>query len=205
MKSFSKNEVVGLTLILAVIVLVSLKNFQISLRRARDAERKQSINTIANALAAFQNNHGYFPPSEDGKIKACTNEKFDAVLARVAVTPNTAFSYNDLAEGLRTCEWGKDGFGEIIAKDYPKYLDVIPLDPRQKDGFSYEYFSNGRYFQLYSSLEGGVSEDEYRPEIAAREFKCGSRVCNFGRGSYGKIPLDKTIQEYENELMGRNK
>jgi hypothetical protein len=47
----------------------------------------------------------------------------------------------------------------------------------------------------------GEEEAEYRQDLVEYGLMCGERVCNFGKSS-GSTPLDKSIQEYENELEG---
>src|SRR5258708_7887717 len=85
---------------------------------------------------------------------------------------------------------------------YPESLSVIknlPKDPGTPQGFSYLYLTDGKFFQLYASLEGKTDEAEYNPKINALNLKCGNFICNFGKAS-GSVPLDKSIEVYENEL-----
>ncbi len=82
------------------------------------------------------------------------------------------------------------------------YLKRAPKDPGTKNGYSYLYFTNGKFFQLYASLEGKTDESQYNEAVQKLNFMCGNFVCNFGRSS-GNIPLDKSIEEYENELKAK--
>ena len=75
----------------------------------------------------------------------------------------------------------------------------LPFEPKAEDGLNYFYISNGKYFQIYAHLEG-KDEAENDPKIARRNIPCGSAICNFGRSS-GDTPLDKSLEEYENELL----
>jgi len=104
----------------------------------------------------------------------------------------------DACEG--PCEWQKNGLIDPVTGDV--YLKNLPTDPKHDQGVRYHYISNGRYFQIYGALES-PEEDEYDEAIVARSISCGSRVCNFGKGFMG-TPLDKSIEEYENELRGIN-
>ena len=79
----------------------------------------------------------------------------------------------------------------------------VPKDPSTPNGRSYLYLTDGKFFQLYASLEGS-GESEYSQKVYNLNLKCGKFVCNFGRGS-GGIPLDKSIQEYENEIYAKSK
>ncbi len=88
---------------------------------------------------------------------------------------------------------------------YPTTLSDIkslPKDPATPNGFSYLYKTDGKFFQLYASLEGKTDEAEYNPKIAALNLKCGKFICNFGRAS-GSVPLDKSLEEYENEINAK--
>jgi type II secretory pathway pseudopilin PulG len=88
---------------------------------------------------------------------------------------------------------------------YPAKLSDLPSspkDPGTPNGYSYLYLTNGKYFQLYASLEGKSEESEYNSIIAAVGLKCGNYICNFGKAS-GNIPLDKSLEEYENEINAK--
>jgi type II secretory pathway pseudopilin PulG len=94
-----------------------------------------------------------------------------------------------------TCEWG-----EVF---HEEYLRNLPRDPQFADGGSYRYVSDGKRFQLYASLES-MSEPEFSKKIIALSISCGNKICNFGRAS-GNTPLDKTLSQYENELIEQQK
>ncbi len=90
---------------------------------------------------------------------------------------------------------------------YPSDLSSLakaPKDPGTPSGHSYLYLTDGKYYQLYASLEGGADEMEYSSNIFVRNLKCGKFICNFGKAS-GNAPLDKTLEEYENELYVKSK
>lgn len=75
----------------------------------------------------------------------------------------------------------------------------IPEDPGTVSGYSYFYRTDGKYYQLYTSLEGKDDEDLYNPVIENLKLMCGKFICNYGRAP-GNVPLDKSIEEYENEI-----
>lgn len=174
MFGFSREETKVLLIIFSLLILVSIPNFVISFRRSRDAQRKADVRTITDSLNSFEKEFGGIPLSIDGKIAACHPEVID----------------NGRTTVYKPCEWGVDSIGE---------LKKIPVDPHNSKGTKYLYLSNGKRFQLYASLEG-KDEAEYDPKIKARKLGCGIRICNFGLSS-GKTPLDKSIEEYENELL----
>lgn len=171
MKFFTRKELFAVILIFSAIILASLSNFKVSLRRARDVQRKNDIRTVADFLALYTSDFSAFPLSDQGRIVACEG-------------PETKVDQKGRITGLVACEWGKD---------------PLPRDPYFEKGFGYIYLSNANRFQLYASLEG-ADEPEYDQRIVARNLSCGSYICNFGIG-YGETPLDKSIEEYENELL----
>lgn len=186
MKFFTRKELLAVVLIFSAIILASLSNFKVSLRRARDVQRKSDIRSVSDALVKYSEDFGPFPLSEDGKIVACRG-------------PETKIDEKGRITGQVSCEWGRDGLADISDPAYPPYQDRLPQDPLFEKGYRYLYLSNGKRFQLYASLEG-TDEPEYDQKIIARNLSCGSQICNFGL-SYGPTPLDKSIEEYENELL----
>ncbi len=172
MRIFSKQESLAVVVILSVLFLVSYFNFAKALIRSRDLQRKNDIGEITKGLEEFRTDFASYPQSsKEGRINTCNGG----------------------------CAWGIDPLRDINDLSYPPYMKVIPLDPRTGDGFSYLYFSNGRRFQIYATLED-TSDPEYDPKIVALNLKCGTKICNFGRSS-PETPLDKSIEEYENELI----
>jgi hypothetical protein len=198
MRFFSKKETGWILVILVLIASASFYNFKISLRRARDAQRKADLGRIANAVGAFQNDFGFYPPSLDGKIVACKKEGVDNYTEH----KNSLLSKDkeiDLFEIYAPCEWGKDSLSDVFDPEYPPYVKTLPMDPQGSMGAYYTYISNKNRFQLYAGLEG-KDEDDAQSVIAERNISCGIRICDFGRAS-GATPLEKSIEEYENELL----
>jgi type II secretory pathway pseudopilin PulG len=198
MKFFSKKEIGWILVILILIASASLYNFRISLRRARDAQRKADLGQIANAVGAFQNDFGFYPPSLDGKIVACKKDGVDNY-AEYKDSLLTKDNEIDLFEIYAPCEWGNDSLSDVFEPEYPPYIDTLPMDPQGSAGAYYTYISNKNRFQLYTGLEG-KDEDDMQSVIAERNISCGLRICDFGRAS-GATPLEKSIKEYENELL----
>lgn len=187
MKFFTKKEVLAIGLIFGFIFLISFSNFKVSLRKARDLQRKNDLRTLYDGLNAYQKDWNNFPFSSDGKIVACKG----------------ADTYQDeegLVYNLYPCEWGKDSLKDVFDTTYPSYINLLPQDPQAETGAHYLYLSNGGRFQVYTALEG-KDEAEYDPAVIKRNLDCGGgRICNMGMG-YGNTPVDKSIEEYENELL----
>lgn len=178
---FTKHEARFIFFALLLIISITVLNMRTSLRKSRDAQRKNDVRSIYDALLAYQNDFGAFPASENGKIKACKGE----------------LDERDIPQ-FRACEWYQDGLRDIFDDSYKPYLSVILGDPRQGQGRSYYYLSNQKHFQIFASLES-ADEPEVDVKIIARALPCGQKICNFGR-SDGATPLDKSLEEYENEL-----
>lgn len=200
MKPFTKNEIKLTSLILLVILVFTFLNLRVSLRRARDSQRRSDIGAIADALDKYQKEFGFFPPSTaDGKILACKGSNFGPIPPGIKESEKRDYFFK-LLEG---CDWGKDSLTDVNDDSYEPYLKVIPGDSKQSKGYSYLYVSNTNRYQLYAHLEGGNTEVGYRTGIVERNLKCGINICNFGK-AYGETPLERSIEEYENELNKKN-
>lgn len=178
---FKKTEFKATLLIFTVLVVATLVNLQTSLRRGRDSQRKADLGNIRDQLVAYHEDVGTFPlSSADGEIVACPTGETDKLGSPV----------------LGPCKWFYDA---LKSPDGGKtYLTNIPTDPHHDQGARYRYMSNGKRFQIYGALEG-TDEPEVRQEIISRSLLCGNLTCNFGT-SYSNTPLDKSLEEYENEL-----
>lgn len=193
MKFFTKKETKAVALIFLAIVLVSIGNFRVSLRRSRDATRKSDLGYLHGALAEYQKDYGAFPLSDsEGRILACLSpDKVAGEAQKIKDDPT-------LKVDFEPCEWGNDSLSDVFDASYPSYVKNLPDDPQKGDGATYFYISNGSRFQVFATLEG-ADEDEYDEKIIARNLMCGNQICNFGR-AYSSTPLDITIEEYERQL-----
>ncbi len=189
MKNFTRSEIKAILIIFFFLFVISLPNFIVSLRRARDAQRKADIGSIQDALFKYQADFGYFPLAIDGKIAACEPVSYKEVNG--VKTP--VFS---------ACEYGMSSLRDLSDSSYPAYMNIIPNDPKNGQGRTYYYFSNTGRFQIYGSLEG-ESEDEYDEDIVSRGINCGEKLCNFGKSS-GKTPLNMSLEEYEISIQKQN-
>lgn len=184
--TLNRKEFGFIFITLLVVILATYLNLLTSFLRARDSQRKGDIRAIANALDAYQIDIASFPASSNGKIVACLAGVDESGIPQ-----------------RKECQWGVDGLRDIFYEDanYPDYIKTLPSDPHTKDGASYLYLSNGRHYQIFTSLEG-EDEAEYNPEIVARNLPCGTKVCNYGL-SDKDTPLAISVEEYENELRAK--
>ena len=199
MKFFTKNEFIAVLSILAVVIIVSLFNFKVALRRARDTQRRDDLGAIYNAVEKYQLEFGFFPLSSDaGKIKACKPDNYGEIVTELSHLP--IFDQGAYLSKLKECEWGHDSISDLTDDARPRYIKTLPVDPKSDEQISYFYISNSRLFQIYAYLEGEEDEVGYNQAIVNRKIACGEKTCNFGR-AYANTPLDKSLAEYENELM----
>ncbi len=190
MRFFKKEEVIAILVIFGVLVAVSIPNFSLSIKRARDASRKDDMGSLQAALNSYFKDFGEFPGStSDGRIVGCK--------APGSVVKKDA--QGKLIVDFIPCEWGKDGLADPTDGSRPAYISPIPNDPQAATGLKYFYISDGSRYQIYGSLED-TTQDEYDKKIVARGISCGVRICNFGR-SYGRTPLNISIEQYEQTLQ----
>lgn len=202
MKPFSRNELIGVGLILLVTLFATLTNLRVALRRSRDVQRRTDLNDLAGALVDFSADYGFFPPAKDGQILSCKGENFDAKISEVLA--REPFDRSAFFTLLTPCNWGKDALTDLLDPSSPAYIKNIPQDPKSSQGISYLYFSDENRFQIYGYLEGQEDEIGYDKAIVARGLACGNKICNFGK-AYAQTPLDKSLEEYENELLEKSR
>ena len=198
MKPFTRQETLIVTAILIFTFTITFYNLNISLRRARDAQRRADIGAITNALNKYRDDFGFSPPSLNGKIVACKGENFEQRYEELKdeIELNTRIFF----ELLVPCEWGKDALTDVTDDTYEPYLKNIPQDPEAVKGMSYLYLSNSNRFQVLTFMEGKDEEIGYDEAVVQRNLECGAGyICSFGK-SYAS-PLDRSIEDYEKELL----
>jgi type II secretory pathway pseudopilin PulG len=190
MKPFSKSEIISLAVIFIVLIAVSIPNFIISLRRARDQERRDEFGILMKSLDVFVTDTRTFPlSSSDARILDCLKPGDKPVKNSKGL-----WVVNPIP-----CEWGKDALTDLITGKV--YMPILPRDPDYQKGGSYLYFSDGDRYQIYAAMEG-MDEPEIDPKIIALGLKCGVRICNIGR-SVG-VPTDISIEAYKKSLLNSN-
>ncbi|MBI4059292.1 hypothetical protein HY404_03580 [Candidatus Microgenomates bacterium] len=162
-------EFLGVCGIIIAILLVALFNFQDSKVKSQDEQRKANASAVVHALEKYQKDFNKFPRSQDGKILACGDPK-----------------------NLRPCEWGFDKLVDLRDPTYPPYLDPIPLDPRQGQGNSFYYLSDGYDIQIFAHLVR-MQDPARSSEIEKWQLACGREICNYGITSSIK-PVKKLLK-----------
>jgi len=190
MNKFSKSEIISLVVIFTILIAVSVPNFIISLRRARDQTRRDDMGKLETSLANYSVDNSSFPiSSSDGRIMDCLKPGDKPVKNNKGI-----WTFTPIA-----CEWGKDSFSDLITGKV--YVSKLPRDPDYQKGVKYIYFSDGNRYQIYASMEG-MDEAEIDPKIVARNLACGGKICNVGRSF--DVPIDTSIEEYDKLLLESN-
>lgn len=192
MKKFTKNEIWGLGVIFLVLLIISIPNFLLSLRRARDQVRRDDLGALVKSLDEYLTDFGKLPPaSTDGRIMDCIypGEKV------------TVDKKGRLIVNLRPCDWGGDAFADLTPGSKKVYMPILPRDPDFQKGVTYLYFTDGDKYQIFAWMEGGRDEAEYDPTIVARNLMCGTKICNVGRAY--NTPIDISIEEYDRRLLNK--
>lgn len=159
---FTSKEIKVIFFVLTCLFLVTGFNISVSLRRGRDSIRKNDISAIQKSIDTYYQKYRMFPIStSNGEIIGCFDG--DVVTDKMTGFPTNAVK----------CSWGESRF---------ENTNLMPRDPKYKDGASYLYISDGKKYELYVSLEG-KDEAEYTPSIASKNLHCGTKVCNYGRSS----------------------
>lgn len=190
MKFFTKGELIAVVIIFLVLIGISIPNFSLSLRRARDQVRRDDLGALVNSLDEYITDFGVLPPaSADGRIMDCKK-------------PGSQVTVNKkgkLIVDLVPCDWGKDEFADLTPGSTKVYMHILPRDPNYlTKGSTYLYFTDGDRYQIYAAYEG-KDEAEYDLKIVALNLKCGTVICNVGR-SYN-VPTNISISEYD-KLIG---
>ena len=190
MRPFTKSEKISLLIIFIILIAVSVPNFVVSLRRARDQVRRDDMGVLVHALDEYVADNRSLPlASPDGRIMDCLasgDKPFQDKKGFWVVNPIP-------------CEWGTDALADLITGKV--YMPILPRDPGYQKGSNYLYFSDGNRYQLYAAMEG-MDEAEVDSKIIARNLICGVAVCNVGR-SYN-VPTDISIEEYDKLLLPAN-
>jgi len=152
---FSRSEILGIGIILFLIVFLSVFNFKYSQIKARDAQRKDDLKSIFNAVYKFQKDFSFYPPALDGRILNCGDPR-----------------------NLQPCAWGVDKLTDRGLFGGEVYLSLLPKDPLSDEGYSYLYFSDGKNAQILAHLED-AKDSEVSKEVIKRGLACGLRICNY--------------------------
>lgn len=191
-KSFKNSEIRGLAIIFLILIAISIPNFVISLRRARDQVRKDDMGALQKVLGEYFNKFHQFPASSaDGRIVACKKEG-DVI---------TQDKYGRIVGDLVPCDWGRDKLEDLTSNGQGVYMNILPREPNYQKGAAYRYISDGQHTQTLVSLEG-KDEPEYDEKIVARGIYCGNLICNAGR-SYG-CTTDRNFEQCALEEQQKN-
>ena len=190
MKIFKPQELKGLLLVFVFLGVATYFGVRSSNIRERDVQRNLDVSAIAGGINKYHKDYITYPlSSEAGKIIACRGEETKIVKDKSGEAEYRKGATKPILEGLVECEWAQDSLLDINDTNYPHYLGLIPKDPLAQKGTSYLYVSDGNGFWIYGAFEG-KTQKEYDEAIKDMGLICGSKICNFGKGST-KTPLEK--------------
>jgi type II secretory pathway pseudopilin PulG len=187
MKNFTKSELKALIIIFAVLFMVAVPNFVISLEKSRDQIRRDDMGAIYGALSRYLSDFEKLPPSSpDGRIMNCLKPGDIPIKNKKGL-----WTFEPIA-----CNWGVDQFKNLITGYV--YITNLPRDPDYQKGVEYLYLSDGNRFQIFAAMSV-KSQAEIDPKIIARNLSCGTKICNIGRAY--NVPIDISIEEYDRQLI----
>lgn len=135
-KGFTLIELMIVMAIIGMVATLGIGSYQISLKRARDAQRKTDLQQIRSALEIYR--------------------------ADQQVYPSTAGTYQIGGCGAGctiACGWGaKWECGSPLST----YMDKLPTDPK---GVNYRYSSSGSIYTLEACLENSNDPDGVAPTL----------------------------------------
>lgn len=162
--------VISIISVLASIVVVSFRSSQ---TKGRDAERKNDLKQINNALELYYSDYGKYPDSLGGQIVGCNGS---------------------------SCSWGSGSFTDgktVYMKVLPKdpisgsnyYYKTVTINGATNQGF-----------QLYARLENTQDQgclngaqgtpDCSNPVGLPGGVSCGTKTCNFSITSPNTTPTE---------------
>lgn len=160
-KKYSGFTLIELLVVIAIIGLlttISVIAFSRMRSQARDARRLADVKQIATALEMYYNDNGAYP---------------DCYACSVEIT----FTHIEPA---------KDGWQKCLGAKLAPYMQMIPVDPINKDGSSYCYTSSYRASGNMISIIYYLENDN--PNWGSALF--------YGRSMYGTYTYALVIQPY---------
>jgi len=80
--------------------------------------------------------------------------------------------------------------------------EAMAISQVQLEDTLQELHNNGVGIAIVSGVNDPVFPMKRLQKIVKRNISCGVKVCNYGR-SYSTTPLDKSLEEYENEIRAK--
>lgn len=158
---FTLIEIMVVMVIIGVLAALGIGSFQSSQQKARDAQRKSDLRSIATALDTYVNDKGRYPLSDDGRIAGCANES--------------------------VCQWGEP----FVDEHGTMYMVELPADRlsgwsyyyHSEDGRSFQL-----YARLENTLDFDIPKDEDGIAMVFAGTDCGVAACNYGIASSNITP-----------------
>jgi type II secretion system protein G len=163
---FTLIEILVVMVIIGILAVLGIGNFQSSQQKARDASRKSDLRQITTALETYFNDYGQYPVGIDGQVGGC-NE-------------------------AQACTWGEtfvDDKGTV-------YMVKLPIDPRSNLSYDYHSLDGRSfqiYARLENVLDRDVPKDGNDAPQVYGGTSCGGLNCNYGVASSNTTPLTDRV------------
>ena len=124
-RGFTLVELLVVISIIGILATLVMANLNSARSRARDAQRKSDVRSIATALRLYFNDKGYYPSSNSsGEILGCGSA------------------------GTSVCDWGSEwSVGTTV------YMPTLSKDPLTGQTYAYELGTSSDMFTLSACLE----------------------------------------------------
>jgi len=160
-QGFTLIEILVVMVIIGVIAVLGIGNFQSSQLKARDTARKSDLRQITTALEAYYNDYGSYPLDINGEVAGCA--------------------------GGQACSWGEtftDDNGTV-------YMVNLPLESRDTSSYYYSSTDGRSfqlYARFENTLDQLVPKNMSDVAQVYSGTDCGALTCNYGVSSSNVNP-----------------
>lgn len=161
-QGFTLIEILVVMVIIGIIAVLGIGNFQSSQLKARDTARKSDLRQITTALEAYYNDYGSYPLDINGEIAGCA--------------------------GGQVCNWG-DPF---IDDNGTVYMVALPIESRDTSSYYYSSVDGRSfqlYARFENTLDQLVPKNGSDVPQVYSGTDCGALTCNYGVSSSNVTPV----------------
>lgn len=159
---FTLLELIVVMAIMGLLIAVTASSFQTSRIKGKDGKRKSDLKQIQNALEAYMNDHGKYPPASaptGGTIVACGGA------------------------GTSSCAFGS----AFTDENGTVYMAQIPNDSSSPSlQYLYVASTDQKKYQLFAYLEN--TQDSSVGTYAGKNCPTSTYQCNYGVSSANTTP-----------------
>lgn len=160
-QGFTLIEILVVMVIIGVIAVLGISNFQSSQLKARDTARKSDLRQITTALEAYYNDYGSYPLDINGEIAGCV--------------------------GGTACSWGQP----FVDDNGTTYMVALPIESRDNSSYYYSSIDGRSfqlYARFENTLDQLVPKNGSDVPQVYSGTDCGDLTCNYGVSSSNVTP-----------------